>query len=156
MRIEKILTLAAIFSFFGVNAQVATDPCGDNYVKQTVTAEFGSYENTRIAFFEAINEFRKNADQPEGVVYVIPVVVHVIYDAPEDNISREQILDAIRVLNRDYRRLNADTVNTRAIFKAVAADTEIQFQLAKLDPAGNCTEGITRTFSTLTNNGNNS
>ena len=155
MRIEKILTLAVIFSFFGVNAQDATDRCGDNYVKQTLTAEFGSYENTRIAFFEAIEEFRKNTDQPEGVVYVIPVVVHVIYDAPEDNISREQILDAIRVLNRDYRRRNEDTVNTRAIFKSVAADTEIEFQLAKLDPSGNCTEGITRTFSTLTNNGNN-
>ena len=58
-------------------------------------------------------------------------------------------------LNEDYRRLNADTADTRSIFKSVAADVEVEFQLARLDPSGNCTEGITRTYSTLTNNASN-
>ena len=51
--------------------------------------------------------------------------------------------DAIAVINEDFRRLNADTVDTRSAFLGVAADCEIQFELAKLNPQGNCTTGIT-------------
>ncbi len=54
-----------------------------------------------------------------------------------------------------FRRLNADTSDTRAVFVGVAADTEIQFQLAKLDPQGNCTTGITRAQSALSVNADN-
>ena len=82
-----------------------------------------------------------------AVVYTIPVVFHVIYNDYRDNISRRQIEDGLRVLNEDFRRLNADASNTRSIFQGVAADIEIEFKLAKKDPNGNCTEGITRTQS---------
>jgi len=46
-------------------------------------------------------------------------------------------------------------VNTRSSFTSVAADCEIEFKLAKLDPNGNCHTGITRTQSALTVNANN-
>lgn len=89
-----------------------------------------------------------------GTVYRVPVVFHIIYDTEEDNISREQILDGLRVINEDYRRENADRINTRPVFQSVADDMEIEFVLAKLDPNGNCTEGITRTQSSLSVNAN--
>ena len=59
----------------------------------------------------------------------------------------------MRVLNEDFMRLNPDTVDTRDIFKGVAANCNIQFKLATTDPYGNCTDGITRTVSPLTNGG---
>jgi hypothetical protein len=31
---------------------------------------------------------------------------------------------------------------------------DIEFKLARIDPSGNCTEGVTRTFSNLTDGGN--
>ncbi len=93
--------------------------------------------------------------QEESTLKIIPVVVHVIYATESDNISVAQIRDGIRVLNEDFRRLNADTGNTRAIFKDIAADIEIEFQLAGLDPQGNCTDGITRTQSNRSLTGNN-
>jgi hypothetical protein len=37
----------------------------------------------------------------------IPVVVHVVYKLPVQNISDAQIQSQIDVLNEDYRRLNA-------------------------------------------------
>src|SRR5690349_20545549 len=45
-------------------------------------------------------------------VIVIPVVVHVLYNTPAENISDAQILSQLEVLNKDYRRLNSDTTNT--------------------------------------------
>jgi PKD repeat protein len=75
---------------------------------------------------------------------IIPVVVHVLHQCGGENISKEQILDQIRILNLDYRRLNADTVNTPVPFRSRAADCNIEFRLAQLDPDGNCTDGIER------------
>lgn len=83
---------------------------------------------------------------------IIPVVFHVIHQGGSENISKEQIEDQIRVLNLDYTRTNADTGNTRDIFKPVAANPNINFRLAQKDPQGNCTEGITRTYSVQTSN----
>lgn len=92
-------------------------------------------------------EMAENKQKTSGIVYTIPVVFHIIYNDYRDNISRLQIEDGLRVLNEDFRRMNADASNTRAIFQGVAADVEIEFKLAKKDPNGNCTEGITRTQS---------
>jgi len=38
----------------------------------------------------------------------IPVVVHVVYKTPAENISTAQIKSQIKVLNKDYRAKNAD------------------------------------------------
>ena len=85
-------------------------------------------------------------------VRIIPVVFHVIHEGGTENISKAQIEDQVRVLNEDFTRTNADTVNTRDIFLPFAANPNINFRLAQLDPDGNCTEGITRTFSAQTSN----
>jgi len=78
-------------------------------------------------------------------VITIPIVVHVIYNTSNQNISDAQIQSQIDVLNQDYRRLNADTANTPSDFKSVAADVQIEFCFAHQDPNGNWTNGVTRT-----------
>lgn len=83
---------------------------------------------------------------------IIPTVFHVIHQGGTENISKEQIEDQIRILNEDFRRTNPDASNLRPEFAAVAADCNIEFRLAKLDPQGNCTDGIVRVFSPLTEN----
>lgn len=90
-----------------------------------------------------------------GVVRIIPVVVHVIHYGGAENISDEQIQNGLDVINRDFRRLNADTVDTPAPFKPLGTDAEIEFQLAKLDPNGNCTNGIVRVYNSMTYNARN-
>lgn len=81
-----------------------------------------------------------------AAVYQIPVVLHVIEPASGGSlsISDERIQRQIEILNEDFGRTNADASNTPAIFLPVAADTEIQFVLAKQDPQGNPTSGIVR------------
>lgn len=72
----------------------------------------------------------------------VPVVVHVIHDNGVGNISKEQILDAIDVLNEDYNKSNHSSI--RSQFQPFAANCEIEFKLAQKDPSGNCTDGIVR------------
>ncbi len=83
---------------------------------------------------------------------IIPVVFHVMHDNGIENISEAQIKDAIAHLNIDYNRQNADTSKTRDLFKSVASNCEIEFRLASKDPKGNCTNGIVRYQTSLTNN----
>lgn len=75
---------------------------------------------------------------------VIPVVVHVVYNSSNQNISDDQILSQIEVLNRDFNRNNADTFNTPQAFKSKAAGCGFKFCLARVDPQGRLTSGIER------------
>lgn len=77
--------------------------------------------------------------------YIIPVVIHVVHNFGSENISRAQVLDAIRILNEDFRKMAADTGTITARFKGLHTDANIEFRLAGKDPNGNCTDGITRT-----------
>lgn len=85
--------------------------------------------------------------------YVIPVVFHVIHNNGPENISDLQILDAMRVLNNDFNKLNTDWPSVKPEFLDRVADVGFEFRLAQKDPQGNCTNGITRTQSTLTYSG---
>ena len=92
---------------------------------------------------------RGGARTVDGVI-TIPVVFHVVYNTAAQNISEAQIRSQIDILNEDFRRLNADAVNTPGYFSPVASDVEIEFCLATVDPNGQVTNGITRTQTSKT------
>ena len=86
-----------------------------------------------------------------STILKIPVVVHIIHNEitgaiQNSNIPDQQVLDQIAVLNEDYRRTNADAINTPFLYSGVASDIEIEFCLANRNPLGQLTTGITRTY----------
>lgn len=83
-------------------------------------------------------------------VIKIPVVVHILYHEPDEDISDSRVMEQIEALNRDFRRQNPDTVNTPEYFKSVAADCAIEFQLATSDPTGVSTSGIIHKYTPIT------
>ena len=85
----------------------------------------------------------------KGTIYKIPVVFHVLHINGVENISDEQIYDALAILNRDYRRLNLDADNVHVDFQGMPTDVEVEFVLATKAPNGACFKGITRTMNTL-------
>ena len=101
-------------------------------------------QNLEKKIREKNNSHRISATRQE--VITIPVVVHVLYNSSNSNISDAKIHAQIKVLNEDFRRLNKDTTNTPATFKSVAGDTKIQFVLSNRDPQGRYTSGIIRKF----------
>jgi len=96
----------------------------------------------------------KNKESYEkATLYKIPIVFHVLHNNGIENISDEQIMDALAILNRDYRRLNADADIVQTDFQGMPTDVEIEFVLATKAPNGACFKGITRTANALAFNG---
>jgi PKD repeat protein len=85
--------------------------------------------------------------------YVITVVMHIIHNNGPENITDAQVYDAIRILNEDFNKQNPDWQNVHPDFLDIVGDVGIEFRLARKDPQGNCTNGITRTVSNLTSVG---
>ncbi len=85
----------------------------------------------------------------EVTIYQIPVVVHIVHNGEAagsgSNISDAQIHSQLEVLNEDFRKLNADSVNIPAEFKSLYSDIGFEFILAKRNPNNQATTGITRT-----------
>ena len=99
-----------------------------------------------IAFDKAM----KKGSSSKGTVFRIPIVFHVLHNQGIENISDEQIINAVAILNRDYRKQNADTATVHPDFLGLPFDSEIEFVLATKAPDGSCFKGITRTETTLT------
>ena len=89
---------------------------------------------------------------------IIPVVFHIMHEGNpvgvDENISKEQIEDAIRLMNEDFNATNSDLSNVIDEFQNIIGNTNVTYKLARIDPNGNCTEGITRTYWEGTSSGN--
>jgi hypothetical protein len=86
-----------------------------------------------------------------AAVYTIPVVFHILHQGGSENISDAQVQDAVKILNADYQRLNADTNNVVVQFKNIIGNAKFAFALANRDPNGICTNGIIRHWDVKTN-----
>lgn len=110
---------------------------------------------SQIESFNEAKNFIKNNNKERinpGEVFTIPCVVHVVWRTPSENISDNVIYDGIAVLNEDFRKLN-DLENIKSEFKSTAADSEIEFCLANIDPNGNPTTGINRVKTSVSDLG---
>lgn len=149
--IAGILLLVTSF----IEAQEQAYLCGQHVVQAALP-----FSSERIQRMSALDQEQRQLqqilkDRPETrQVLKIPVVFHVLHNNGPENISYEQILDAMVVLNRDYRLQNQDANNVVNLFNAqnpnavaTPADIEVEFVLAQKAPDGTCFNGITRTVS---------
>lgn len=127
--------------------------CGSDLKMAEVYKAYPGLEADQQKLLENSRSYSMNERGEREEVYIIPVVFHVIHEYGAENISDAQIYDQMAILNRDFRKLNPDTVEIMNEFKAIAADTKIEFKLASLDPFGNCTNGIEHINSHETNVG---
>ena len=146
-----LFTFSILFSFSFASAQ--DRECGTmEYLKYLKTQD-PQLENKMMQNEIALQNWIQTQAASNSInnsIITIPVVVHVVYSNPTENISTAQILSQIEMLNKGFRKLNADTSNIPPVFQPLAADCEIEFCLAAIDPNGNSTTGITRTATTQT------
>ncbi len=130
--------------------------CGTMDVHRRLLSEVPSYARARDEIENLALRFAENpeAAQRPGVTR-IPVVVHVVWNTPQQNISDAQINSQIDVLNRDFRRTNADVNSTPAPFLPLTTDARIEFFLANVDPNGAPSTGINRRQTTVASFGSN-
>jgi Pregnancy-associated plasma protein-A len=120
--------------------------CGTMEVHQRFVRTNPDYVANRLLVEKRMLAFRR-APRIVRRIMTIPVVVHVIYNTPEQNISDAQIKDQIAVINRDFRAKNPDRKSIPPPFKGFLGDAKLAFRLAVRDPDGNPTNGITRTHT---------
>jgi len=136
-----LILLCIIFLFSSLGKLNAQQYCGtaklmrlagpSNYYKQL----FKSYQQSTT---KARNSF------------TIPVVVHVVYNSSVENIPDSIIHQQIDILNNDFNRWNADTIDTPSSFSSVAGSMDITFCLARQTPNNQVTTGILRVATTDT------
>jgi hypothetical protein len=120
-----------------------------------ITTEYEKYLNTKSANRQTEAQFeewiankiqsqklQKNGETTNSLIS-IPVIFHVIHNGDaigtDENISDEQVLAQLQVLNEDFRRM-AGTPGYNN--NPVGADIEVEFCLAQRDPEGDATNGI--------------
>lgn len=148
---KKISILLCILSL-GVSqslqSQCLTDQISHQYDQEHgITDSFYAEMQRDISGYSA-----SRGSNVRRASFIIPVVFHIIHNDGPENITKEQILDQLRVINEDFSNTNSDKSNLRTYFKDknIAANLDIEFRLAKIDNTGNCTDGINRIYSNLT------
>lgn len=81
---------------------------------------------------------------------VIPVVVHLIHNGRQENLTNAEVVAMLQQCNRQINMEIENFDQTPEVFKKLAAKTRIQLRLAKKDPNGKCTDGIVRVETSLT------
>ncbi|WP_258100835.1 GEVED domain-containing protein [Marinoscillum pacificum] len=83
---------------------------------------------------EQTQRFMANGGQSSARtgILTIPVIVHVIYNTSQQNISDAQIQSQIDVMTEDFRLLNSDVGLIPSEFAPLASDIQIEFSLAQI------------------------
>ena len=119
--------------------------------KRCSSFEYNQAENSSFHQPENIDRLLQLRDQyksEESEDTYLPVVVHILYNDDESNISDEQIQSQIDRLNIDFAGLSEELSSIPDTFKNIVAyGTGFQFCLATIDENGQNFNGITRTFT---------
>lgn len=120
--------------------------------------EYAKYETETqnyVAKLEAQKTAKPSSHKAETnkpTIYIIPIVFHILEENGPENISDAQIMSEMKVLNEDWGHTNPDTADAvTAHFRAIEGNMQVEFRLAQIDPHGNCTNGIDRIYTNLTN-----
>ena len=99
--------------------------CGNELLSDLLADQYPDLAESIEATFDQAKQMQAGP----RTTLTIPVVVHVVWNQPEENLSDELIEAQIQVLNEDFNRMNADTGNLRSMFEWVAGSADIQFEL---------------------------
>ena len=154
-----VLLMCATSSFLE-----AQERCGADILLEERLQELGT---TKEQYAKQLNKATKNITKRlkedkrtlTDKVYKVPVVVHAMQLSPHPNypnyhISDEAVYEQIRLLNDHFKEMHENTNDIPEKYNEVRArDTGIEFHLARRDPLGFPTTGITRTvlLNTLEN-----
>jgi len=138
-------------------SQFTIEKCGAEHLFRQYAQTHPEAE-TRRAELEAFTQDwitnQRQAQSRNTELYTIPVVVHIVYNNPEENISDRQVQSQIDILNEDFRSRNLNREAIPEEFRQRIADIGFEFCLASIDPNGQPTSGITRTTTSFDEIGN--
>ncbi len=142
-------------SLFAASFIYAQHECRSFEYQQQLIQNDPSLKTSRQAIEDFL--FNKKLNQGSSLARIaglktitIPVIIHILYHYPGENISDDLVQSQIAALNRDYRKLNPDTTRIPGEFKSLAADCGIEFKLATVDSAGRASTAIIHKYTPVT------
>jgi hypothetical protein len=157
---QKVLTVALTATLCWGGFARAQEPCGtDQKYWELVKKhpEILEYEKQFEAQMAAGISGKGVASKTtlsasDTTIFDVPLVVHVVHDFGAENLSDNDIYDAVKYWAVVFMKENADTTTVIAPFARYIGHPRIRFHLATVDPAGRPTKGVVRHFSYLTSN----
>lgn len=136
---NKIILVSLVF--LKLNSLAQTNESQAPLIRKCASSTVNpSYEE---AFQQILKKHELFASSKSAAtVYNIPVIFHIIHSGEAagtgSNISQAQITSQLSILNAAFRKTNSDlaTYVTQSSFLSSAADVEINFCAAKVDPSG--------------------
>lgn len=120
---QKIFLFILLSLLFGLKGQ-SQEPCGLKQVMESMLAQNPN--------FQAQNSSNNSSSGTCTGPHQIPIVFHVLHNNGPENITDEQIFDAVEELNSQFAGEEG------------GFNTQISFYIAQVDPEGFCTNGINR------------
>lgn len=104
--------------------------CGTMAAHMMLLERYPAFRTNQLRL-EAATERRRQTveDLAKAPIVTINTIVHVVYNAEEQNISKSQINSQIAALNKDFRARNPDRTKTPDPWKGLVTDARIQFKL---------------------------
>lgn len=146
LHIKRTLFIATAALLFLISTTWAYElplPCTTDEAMEALYEKNPGLKGKNDQFSQSIANLPLTKSARTNQSYIIPLVVHVFgtdflgYKATDAIIKK-----ALYEVNRDYRGLNDDFNTVHDRFKSIRGTLDIEFRLAKLDPAGNSTTGI--------------
>lgn len=153
---KKLLLLVCFAQFGSLQIYAQSNPnkvkCGsDEYNKQLMQSD-QSFKINQQEIERLTEDYISNigTNRVASAVVTIPVVFHIVYNTATQNITENVIKTQLDVLNEDYNNINFDRRAIRPNYRPLAGNMDIKFVMARQDPSGNPTNGITRTSTAKT------
>ncbi len=136
---NSIVVLMLLVSNYSIYGQKSI--CGNEsvFIDSTSRAKIKSFDREIVTHSGILNSRSE---------IVIPIVIHVVWNKQDENLSDGIILSQIDAINKDFNAKNIDIKKIPYEFKSSFANSSIRFCLAAIDPRGNPTTGIIRVSTT--------
>lgn len=130
--LSKMLVFTSVLFSNTLWGQSPLEPCGFGAAMQMMQQQSQNYQNDLQKFDK---KYAGLVSCENNTAYLIPVVFHVLHNNGPENISEAQIDEALAQMNLQFAGGEG------------GFNTHIQFTRARIDPNGNCTNGINRIFN---------
>jgi hypothetical protein len=136
-RFTRSFFLCSIFLFIFGSKISAQEKCGTQFNRDKLIEMYPEFNSI---YHSQDQEFVDTSFLKQSTIITIPVIFHVIYNDPSQQVSATLLNQAVDILSKDFRRQNPDAVNTGQYggyesptglwsqnYANIAADCEIQF-----------------------------
>lgn len=122
------MSFAQLVDYVNPNTGIIND---QKLVYDIMELQYPGYKEQVQASFDTHHQM--GPSENKSTLHTVNLVVHVVYQTPEQNLHDSIIQNQVAILNADFQRQNADTVNLRSMFDPIVGKPNIHFNLVHIE-----------------------